>query len=259
MFLSREEFSHCFTDGTVIFDDIASSLRVLEKNNIRWLQLDDHYLQAAMDTGEPARPVFAYVQAMMMSLLLGNEPRSLLNLGIGGGAVERFVTKHLPGCEIVSVEFNAHVLAAAHQYFALPKNVKVIETDAFEYLQQSTERYDLICVDLFGSDRCQDRLQEESLWLNLYERMSATGCLTVNLLLTEQEVLLQVVTIIRQYFSHVVIFHMEDFENVVIYCRHQPCTAAAVLKSNADDLTECWGLDFKTLLNHLTYLPEPIR
>ncbi len=31
MFLSREEFSHCFTDGTVIFDDIASSLRVLEK------------------------------------------------------------------------------------------------------------------------------------------------------------------------------------------------------------------------------------
>ncbi|WP_271271689.1 spermine/spermidine synthase domain-containing protein [Aliamphritea hakodatensis] len=259
MFLSREEFSHSFTDGTVVFEDIAASLRVLEKNSIRWIQLDEHYLQAAMDTDEPSRPVFAYVQAMMMSLVMGSEPRSLLNLGIGGGAVERFVTRHLPGCDIVSVELNADVLSAARRYFALPESVKVIEADAFEYLQQTAEQYDLICVDLFGSDGCQDRLLEESLWLSLYERMHFTGCLVVNLLLTEQAVLLQVVTIIRQYFSHVVIFHMEGFENVVIYCRHYPCVVSEVLKKNADELADDWGLDFKTLLDHLTYLPEPFR
>ncbi len=259
MFFNRQAFNDCFTQGEVISDNLASPLQVLQHNSIRWMQSDTEYLQAAIDTDNPATPVIAYVQAMMMSLAMGNVPRRLLNLGVGGGAVERFIAEHVRDCKTESVELNGDILQAARTYFGLPEGATMYEVDAFAFILQCTERYDFICVDLFGSANCQTQLMDETLWKALCERVDISGCLVMNLLLTEQSQLIQVVTLIRQFFSHVVIFHIEDFQNVVIYCRHEPFMSHMYLQRNADALTGRWGLDFNQLLPHLTYLPEPVR
>jgi spermidine synthase len=84
-------------------------------------------------------------------------PRSLLVLGVGGGAVFAMFRQKFPNAHITGVEIDKEILTIGKTYFGLNTltRTKLICADAKEFVRQTKQRrrYDLIVVDLYiGND-----------------------------------------------------------------------------------------------------------
>jgi len=87
--------------------------------------------------------------------LLNNDSKVLL-LGLGAGSIVRILREELElFCDITGVEIDKAVITAARKHFSLDKvaGLKVIISDAYEYLEQCTETYDFIAVDIYIDDK----------------------------------------------------------------------------------------------------------
>lgn len=257
MFSDKQTICEFFADGDRIDHGLAEKFAVFEKQGYRWLQFDKIYFQAALELQCPSVPVFPYVQAMLMSVAMRSAPvKSVLNLGTGGAAIERFITEYIPAAGIDSVEYSEDVIAIARQYFALPDSVTVSCTDAFAYIAAHKRQHDLVLVDLFAEDFYHTRLLNVDMWQHLSRCTAPDGTLVLNIVVDEMDTLARIVNFIQEYFSHVAIFHMEDFHNVVVYCQRQSFVSLHALKETAADLQSVWKLSFDELLKYMVYLPE---
>jgi len=76
--------------------------------------------------------------------------RRVLILGLGGGSAARLVRALAPEATIVGVEYDAAVVRAARQHFALDAlDLEVVVGDARRYLETSRRRFDLVVDDVF--------------------------------------------------------------------------------------------------------------
>ena len=75
----------------------------------------------------------------------------MLIVGLGGGAMVRFLTHHDPQVQIDAVEIDPAVVRLADQYFDVRSggNVRVHTADAVAFMESTTDRYDLILMDAF--------------------------------------------------------------------------------------------------------------
>ena len=83
---------------------------------------------SAMDLGAPERLVFPYERLMLAALALVAEPRAILLLGLGGGAMLRHLGAYLPDAAVTVVERDAGVIAFAREYFYIKR--KIVRADA---------------------------------------------------------------------------------------------------------------------------------
>jgi len=84
-----------------------------------------------------------------------HEPRSILLLGLGGGTVLRQIRAFLPDVRMVAVEIDIEMVRLARTYMELDDlRVEVVEGDAYRYLEQNAEAFDVVIDDLY---RCGDR------------------------------------------------------------------------------------------------------
>jgi SAM-dependent methyltransferase len=76
--------------------------------------------------------------------------RRVLVIGLGGGSAARVVRALAPRAEIVGVELDAQVVAAARRWFDLDSiGVEVVIADAREYLERERRRFDAVLDDVF--------------------------------------------------------------------------------------------------------------
>jgi spermidine synthase len=76
--------------------------------------------------------------------------RRVLVLGLGGGSAARLVRALAPRAEIVGVEYDAAVLAAARRHFDLDAlGLEVVRGDARAFLERARRRFDLVIDDVF--------------------------------------------------------------------------------------------------------------
>jgi spermidine synthase len=94
-----------------------------------------------------------YAQLLLgeLPLLLHPHPRTVLNIGLGGGATLRTITHHREVTHITQVEIDPLVTAAARTWFA-PFNdraladprVEVVTNDGRNYVESATRQWDVI-------------------------------------------------------------------------------------------------------------------
>ena len=76
---------------------------------------------------------------------------SALILGVAGGTICRLLIDKNPDIEITAVDNSKKVIDYANKHFNLKEiNMKLIIRDAFEFIYQTPERYDYICVDIWN-------------------------------------------------------------------------------------------------------------
>ena len=75
----------------------------------------------------------------------------MLIVGLGGGAMVRFLTHHEPQAQIDAVEIDPAVVRLADQYFDVRSggNVRVHTADAVAFVESVVDPYDLILMDAF--------------------------------------------------------------------------------------------------------------
>lgn len=156
-------------------------LTVHQNNRYRWLNLG-HTVQTVMDLGNPARPVLPHLHAMLMALYLRPEPRSVLELGLGGGALCRWFAHQPEPPAYHCIEYSDPIIHCFHEYFnpdALAPHLQ--KADAKLAIRQH-QHQDLLLVDLFGEGRQPEFLSRSEFYHHCLESLSPDGVLVVNLL-----------------------------------------------------------------------------
>ncbi|NMC36204.1 methyltransferase domain-containing protein [Candidatus Beckwithbacteria bacterium] len=108
--------------------------------------------------------------------------KSILLLGLGGGTIIPLLTKKWPQAQITAIEIDQIMIKLARQYFGLNRysQVKPIEADAFTFVKNLKEQYDLVIVDLFCGNSISATLYSPKFIRDLKKVIKSTGFLLIN-------------------------------------------------------------------------------
>lgn len=134
-----------------------------------------------------------YTREMMAPLLLNTAPhwpKNALFIGLGVGALPKFLHKHRPQSKITVVEISHAVVAAAQMHFKLPAQSPLFQVEVAcgaDYMAQSSRQFDLIMVDGFDGKAKVGPLNSTAFYLNCKARLSASGYVVANLLSNQKD------------------------------------------------------------------------
>jgi len=235
----------------------AGRWRVLERDGLRWLHGGGRSIQSVMCLSEPARPVMGATVQLLSALLWRAEPRRVLSLGLGGGAIERYLARHRPGAALTSVESSAEVLALAREHFALPPRCRLCLAEAARFVAGAPGHYDLVFCDLFDGERNADCLSQPDFVARLAGRLAPDGVLAINLSPRSEDELLAVLLPLRTALRWVMLSTRADQGNVVVLASRLAPPDAATVEARAGRLEQAGGGDFAATARRLTRLPVP--
>jgi spermidine synthase len=108
---------------------------------------------------------------------------SILVLGVAGGSViKTLVDEFQFKRKITGVEIDEEITAIANQYFKLNEitNYTPIIADANEFVKNTTEKFDLIIIDIFQDANMPDFLFEKEFISNIKQLLNSKGFVLFN-------------------------------------------------------------------------------
>jgi spermidine synthase len=132
-----------------------SRIRIRRDGDVRALTFvrdnGQEVVQSRVNLTTPHTLVSAYARGMFASYFYQPHPRRVLIVGLGGGAMVRFLTHHEPQLRIDAVEIDPVVVRLADEYFGVRSggNVHVHTADAVTFVESTPVHYDLILMDAF--------------------------------------------------------------------------------------------------------------
>jgi len=176
--------------------------------------------QSSMSLKRPDKLVYFYEHLMSFALGLAKEPKSVLLLGLGGGTMARFLSRHYPGCSLTLVEKDPTIIDIAQRYFRV--DMPVVAADARDFVAASSDVYDVILVDLYdgGGFVTADR----EFWRNCFRLLAPRGCLAINwadptIFLQNKPIAAECASLSARSFS---ITPKSGDENLVQFCLRDP-------------------------------------
>ncbi|WP_341236423.1 hypothetical protein [uncultured Limnobacter sp.] len=170
---------------------------ISEEKGVRQLHFGSDWVQGAMRIARPYALELEYTREMMAPLLLNPDsqwPRNALFVGLGVGALPKFLHKHRPNAKIKVIEISHAVVAAAQMHFKLPPfspGFHVEVSCGADYMAKSVassaRQFDLIMVDGFDGKAKVGPLNSTAFYLNCKALLSEQGYLVANLLSNQKD------------------------------------------------------------------------
>jgi spermidine synthase len=134
---------------------VAPRVTISEEDGIRFLHFGTEWVQGAMRIARPFALELNYQQQMMAPLVFLPQPRRVVQLGLGAGALAKYCWRELPQATVTVVEISEAVVATATQWFKLPQDdrLEVVVQDAREFISHPRRRRsaDWLQVDLYDA------------------------------------------------------------------------------------------------------------
>ncbi|MGH7091883.1 MAG: hypothetical protein ACREFQ_23595, partial [Stellaceae bacterium] len=131
---------------------------------------------SAMDLTAPERLVFPYERVMLTGLALAEVPRSILLLGLGGGAMCRHLDAYFPGAEITVVERERAIIAFARTYFHIAR--PVLRADAADVVADHAGAFDVVLADLYDAGGAAPL--DDVFWQDCIAALKPGGAVAIN-------------------------------------------------------------------------------
>lgn len=138
--------------------------------------------QTAVNLSDPMDLVIPYTRAMLLASLVQPEPKRILQIGLGGGGLNRFLRKVYPQASLETVELDKSVLSMAEQYmgFRPDEMDRVFIDDGRAFLKKQDTKYDWILVDAFRGGYVPSHLKTKEFYETLKNRLAAGGVVALN-------------------------------------------------------------------------------
>lgn len=116
--------------------------------------------QSVVKLGDPDHLELPYVQTVLVSLALLDEPARALVVGLGGGTIPTFLHRHFPQLTIDAVDIDPEVVDVARRYFEFKEDdrLRAHVADGRKFIEDCRNPYDLIILDAYGSDNIPKHL-----------------------------------------------------------------------------------------------------
>ena len=217
------------TIGSLEHEEVSafSRIRVRSNGDVRALTFvrDDgqEVVQSRVSLAAPHTLVAPYARGMFASYLYQPQPRRVLIVGLGGGAMVRFLTHHEPQVQIDAVEIDPVVVRLADEYFGVRSggNVRVHTADAVAFVESTADRYDLILMDAFlrpSSDTdttgVPTRLKTLAFLERLKRALSPRGVVAFNV--NEHDSMADDIAAVATVFGQVAVYRCPPADNKVV-------------------------------------------
>lgn len=157
-----------------------------EQDGVRYLHFGTEWVQGAMRISRPYWLELEYSQQLMAWMLFLPEPQTIVQLGLGTGALTKFCHRQFPKAKIRAVELNNAVITIAEAMFRLPPNderLQVLEMDAWDFVNDPANlgQIDVLQVDLYDAAARGPVLDTPEFYRACRACLTDSGIMVVNL------------------------------------------------------------------------------
>lgn len=112
-------------------------------------------VQSSMTASDPSGPGQAYADAFPIGRLLRPQAKRVLTIGLGGGTSAKQFLATFDDVTVDAVEVDPLVISVAKQFFAVvpDQRLRIHTADGRTFLRKSSERWDLIFIDAYTTNR----------------------------------------------------------------------------------------------------------
>lgn len=229
---------------------------ITEFRGVRFLHLGTSWVQGAMRLNKPDAIELEYVQMMMMWLLFNDQPRHIVQLGLGSAALTKFCYARFPEARVTAVELNPNVIAVCNAHFALPPDdarLNVREMNALDFVLDPANHnsVDILQVDLYDEQARGPVLDTPEFYQACSDCLTADGIMTTNVFgdFSNYDKNLQAMELV---FDAVVWApEVHDANIVVIAFKKSPALDFSVLYERAAAIKTRFNLPAKSWVNGL--------
>jgi spermidine synthase len=163
--------------STIVVSEDEAGLRILRfgHNGAR---------QSVVKPGDPEHLELRYLRVMIpLAFLFVEQPRSALVIGLGGGSIPSFLRKRFPQMQIDVVDIDPDVVEVARSHFGFREDarMRVHVQDGRRFVEQTSERYDLVFLDGFGADNVPPHLTTREFLAAVRAILTAQGAVIGNI------------------------------------------------------------------------------
>ncbi|MBE0504261.1 MAG: fused MFS/spermidine synthase [Desulfuromonadales bacterium] len=165
-------------------DSAYTGMQVLDKSDgLRYLQFGI-YEQTAMRLSDPDYLHYEYTRTIMAGFAFAHPPvKKVLMLGLGGGAMARFITGKFPEATLDIIEIDPLVVDVAKQYFGFKPGIhgNVFIGDGRQLLRKSKVKYDIIILDAYKAGEIPFHLTTREFMQSVRDHLTPSGVAVVHL------------------------------------------------------------------------------
>jgi spermidine synthase len=202
----------------------STVISVSENAHYRWLSFDDA-IQTVVSKEAAWRPLLPHLSAVLLVLKYRPSPDNILELGLGGGTLQRFFKHHFPDCHVTSIENNAQVIRQFQRWFSDPtQRYHIICGDAESEVQNQSEQ-DIIVIDLFSESGSPDFVSTTKFYENCLQSLNEKGLLVINLIARYQLQFEMTLDLLRKLDLNLRTFAIPGYQNKIIMAARQQLPA----------------------------------
>jgi spermidine synthase len=193
-----------------------------EQDGVRYLHFGTEWVQGAMRIRKPDWPELEYAQQMMSWMLWIEQPRAIVQLGLGTAALTKFCYRQFPDATVTAVELNPSVIAICNSMFKLPpedERLAVLEMDALDFVNDpaNQDAFDVLQCDLYDATARGPVLDTPEFYSACNACLAPGGIMTVNLF-GDHPSFAKNIKAMRFAFDHVICLPEVHDGNVVAIC-----------------------------------------
>jgi spermidine synthase len=164
-------------------DSFYNHIRLAEDSDQRYMDFEN-LRQSAMSLKDPWELRLRYTRFLALALTLQPEPKRVLILGLGGGSFPKRLHRDLPDTVVDVVDIDPEVIAIAKQYFQVPEDsrLRLFAKDGRRFVQETTEKYDLVFLDAYNSDTIPFHLATREFYKEIKARLTPGGVVVSNII-----------------------------------------------------------------------------
>ncbi|MBI2754516.1 MAG: fused MFS/spermidine synthase [Betaproteobacteria bacterium] len=250
----------------VLVHEVRSSyshIQVIDSGDQRALYFvgdrDLNVVETLIDMRQPHVLQHPHSRAVMAGFLYRPHVSSCLMVGLGGGALVRFIHHSFPEVRLDVVEIDPAVVTVARDFFGVSAGprTRIFVEDGRDYLARTPERYDLILIDahLYPSDRTDSTghplsLKTERFYRSIHERLNPGGVVMFKVIAGPDA--RGYLDSIRRAFAESDVYRPKQTGNVLVFAAPRaPLAGEAELRIRAREFDRRggYGFSFERLLD----------
>lgn len=155
----------------VWFQSGPPRLELTEEGSFLCLYLDG-IMQSKMNQLAPASTLSAHLGPILHSLQQ-LKPDTVLQLGLGGGDINRFMATVLPNTKLLTVELSQVVIDTYQRFFCLKGKEEFVALPAQDFLHNNQQQWPVVIWDIYplfdGWPQAMQKTLEQAgtIWINL--------------------------------------------------------------------------------------------